>query len=100
MFAHFALAAAALTKVLHVDFLLLKNYAVPLDKDLVDKIGKAKQIALWGGSGIDRYRRGAGGLRHGDQPRLSQQSQTVSEIYLRGGADGQRLSGAPFRASC
>ena len=46
VFAHFALAAAVLTKVLHVDFLLLKNYAVPLDKDLVDKIGKAKQIAL------------------------------------------------------
>ena len=52
MFAHFALAAAVLTKVLHVDFLLLKNYAVPLDKDLVDKIGKAKQIALWGLAGL------------------------------------------------
>ena len=52
MFAHFALAAAVLTKVLHIDFLLLKNYAVPLDKDLVDKIGKAKQIALWGLAGL------------------------------------------------
>ena len=52
MFAHFALAAAVLTKVLHVDFLLLKNYAVLLDKDLVDKIGKAKQIALWGLAGL------------------------------------------------
>ena len=52
MFAHFAQAAAVLTKVLHVDFLLLKNYAVPLDKDLVDKIGKAKQIALWGLAGL------------------------------------------------
>ena len=52
MFAHFAFAAAVLTKVLHVDFLLLKNYAVPLDKDLVDKIGKAKQIALWGLAGL------------------------------------------------
>ena len=52
MFAHCALAAAVLTKVLHVDFLLLKNYAVPLDKDLVDKIGKAKQIALWGLAGL------------------------------------------------
>ena len=52
MFAHFALAAVVLTKVLHVDFLLLKNYAVPLDKDLVDKIGKAKQIALWGLAGL------------------------------------------------
>lgn len=46
VFAHFTLAAAVLTKVLHVDFLPLKNYAVLLDKDLVDKIGKAKQIAL------------------------------------------------------
>jgi hypothetical protein len=52
VFAHFALAAAVLTKVLHVDFLLLKNYAVLLDKDLVDKIGKAKQIALWGLAGL------------------------------------------------
>ena len=49
---NFALAAAVLTKVLHVDFLLLKNYAVLLDKDLVDKIGKAKQIALWGLAGL------------------------------------------------
>lgn len=97
MFAHFALAAAVLTKVLHVDFLLLKNYAVLLDKDLVDKIGKAKQIALWGLAGL--IVTGAA-LVVGDQPRLSQRSQTVGEIYLRGGADGQRLSGAPFRASC
>ncbi|WP_377057915.1 hypothetical protein [Neisseria musculi] len=52
VFTHFILAGIVLTKVLHTDFLLLKNYTSPLDKDLIQQIKQAKQVALWGLLGL------------------------------------------------
>lgn len=46
VFAHFLLAAAALVKVLHTDFLLLMHYTKPLQPALIAQIKAAKRTAL------------------------------------------------------
>ncbi|MDO4907353.1 hypothetical protein [Neisseria sp.] len=52
VFAHFILAGIVLAKVLHTDFLLLKNYTVPLGKPVIEQIGKTKKTAVWGLAGL------------------------------------------------
>lgn len=52
VFVHFVLAAALLFRVLHTDYLVLKNYHAPLGRDLFDYIAETRKFVWPGLAGL------------------------------------------------